>query len=522
MANIKDTIGLALAKAGGGVIRTISNINPIVGGKVAKVVDVVGQKLGNPLPETYATQEAMSKGGVELVNKGILTPQQAEQKTIQTTGQPSYRGVVQQKTTQVQNAPSNVSVNPNAVSTLKHERAMGANVGDIREFGGNKWRWNGEVWEPIGVSSSSSSSKPSPQDIAGDVTKRAGETGTTGLLDDDTLSKIIEDVRERGLSVAEAMERRQREAAEERWRLINENLQRQKGEVKTEAERQRGLVKAEEELYRPRIEARKSEELETIGKQREQSDRELIQMKDDLGRSFMDTSRKLQAQFRAMGIATSGFAVGEEAKALRNFNSNLDVLAVKHKDVLEELDKAHRETTRFYNDKLADLEFETRKRNSDIDAWERQQIAAIQANENINLADKLDRIAAAIDRADQIRLQVETNYNNQKLALAQWQKELQTKMALAAQYAAQDNINSAYKQLQASRQLFQDAMTNAWAGKLSQTGEGEFTLSAPTYAGWIPIGTYSKERAEEIEKKKMEPAPSPWQMLLGSSNESLY
>ncbi len=47
-------------------------------------------------------------------------------------------------------APSSEPVMPSAFSSpLAHERAMGANVGDVRDFGGQKMRWNGVVWEPV-------------------------------------------------------------------------------------------------------------------------------------------------------------------------------------------------------------------------------------------------------------------------------------------------------------------------------------------------------------------------------------
>lgn len=38
-------------------------------------------------------------------------------------------------------------MDPNSRSNLPWERAQGANTGDIRDFGGTKWRWQGEKWE---------------------------------------------------------------------------------------------------------------------------------------------------------------------------------------------------------------------------------------------------------------------------------------------------------------------------------------------------------------------------------------
>ena len=48
-------------------------------------------------------------------------------------------------------------MDPNAVSDLRNVRAQGASTGDIRDFGGVKWRWSGESWqqEPRHMQSSS-------------------------------------------------------------------------------------------------------------------------------------------------------------------------------------------------------------------------------------------------------------------------------------------------------------------------------------------------------------------------------
>lgn len=41
-------------------------------------------------------------------------------------------------------------MNPNAISDLRDVRSRGANTGDIRDFGGAKWRWDGTQWTAEG------------------------------------------------------------------------------------------------------------------------------------------------------------------------------------------------------------------------------------------------------------------------------------------------------------------------------------------------------------------------------------
>lgn len=526
MANIVDTVKQAIAKAAGSGIRTISNINPTVGGKIGSVVDYIGNLLGNPLPETGATEYAQSKGGYEMMKKN---PVEAEIKTFAKTGRFSSSNLGREFTRQVSQQRSGQTVGVQTSPVLQSKTFTPAELAGMSGLpesemwegkevviGGQKYvvrddKKGGRYLEPIssGGGGGGGDSRPSPEQIVNEVLDRAKGSGTGNLYDEDTIRKIIDDVYNKGMSVADAMEARGKEAAEQRWRLINENLQRQKGEIKTEAERQRQLAREQETLYKGQIEKRKGEELEAITKQKEASEKEVMQMKDDLGRAFVDSSRKLQAVLRASGVSKSGFAIAQETELLRNFNRNLDAIAVRHKDLVDELDKAYRDTISVYNDKIDNLEFETRKMISDISTWERQQIVAIQNNENLNLADKLDRINDAINRADAVRMQVEQNYANQKLAWAQWAYKMQVKMALSAQAAAQGRVDNAYKNLQLIRQNYQDAINNVAFAKWQQTPTGEWSLMSPTYAGYIPIGTYSDEEKRRIEQKKMEQQVSP-------------
>src|SRR3990167_3744357 len=143
-------VGDVIAKTGASAIRAISSVSPSIGGKIGKAVDVVGKALGNPLPEYGATEYAESRGGQPAVNATPAQRVALEQKAQTRAGTPSAYGVTQQRAAAVSQPNQQASVNPNSVSELRSERAMGANVGDIRDFGGQKFRWNGEVWEQEG------------------------------------------------------------------------------------------------------------------------------------------------------------------------------------------------------------------------------------------------------------------------------------------------------------------------------------------------------------------------------------
>lgn len=512
-------------------------------GAVGRAIDIGGKLLGNPIKDVGAS-EVLEQKGAELLSSALPPDQRTEWRVKERTEQGKPISEADVGTAQKLNIKNYTTtkegITPKSEAQRKIDESGGNVIKDLtsdelRSMGlssdlwhGQEIEWGGKRYRVEDTGRGTRNLVPITQDTGGggggfDINKTISEassfarsTGTEKDLSDDLLRKVIEDVRDRGMSTAQAMENRLREAYEQRWRELSDIFGKQKQEIASEAQRQRQMAREQEAFYKGEIEKRKRSELENIASQKEGQEKEYEQVKDDLGRSFADSVRQLNARLRAIGVSASSFAAGEQARVLRDFNQNLAKVAIKHKDILNELDKAHRETEDFYNGKINELEMQTRKQIGDIDAWERGQISAIQNNERLSLADKLENIARAINMADQIRLQVEQNYQNQIIAYTQWQKEMKLKMALAAQEAAKNRIDSAKAQLSEMRQAYAQALQAVSKGIYNwQAGDGNtYTLIAPSYLGNIPLFKGTEEEKQKFEQKQQQ--LNPYSLILQS------
>lgn len=338
--------------------------------------------------------------------------------------------------------------------------------------------------------------------------------GLEDLSGEVNIPELIKDIRERGLDVAAAMEQRAREAAERRYRAIKENLARQRGLIEELAGSQKQQALETERFYKGELEKRRTKEVEEIGEMKEGEKRSFLEQKDELGATYSDTIKKLEAKFRGLGVASSGWATAEERKLLQDFNKNLSKLTMQHRDVISELNKAIIDTNETYDSRIAELEKETRDALRSVDDWIKQQVVSIQNADNMALADKFDAIAEAINKADAVRTQVENAYRQQQLQWAQWLKNLQIQIATAAQEAAaKGRIDYAKSLAQVTKQQAEEMKEALSMGlaRFEPTGDGNYTwyYYSPTQGKYIEGGVIDEDGRNALSlwmQKKIAPS----------------
>ena len=459
------SIGDLLSKSGGTALRAISSFNPTLGGKAAKYVDWAGDqyaKVGISLPEYGATEQVESTGGrtsqiAAEASGDTAKLAELEKKAVDRAGFYSATGVTANKAAQSTQPSTSYSQDPNTVSELKSERAQGASVGDIRNFGGKDWRWDGESWAPEGGGSVGGASTRQPTS-AGDVySKIPTDTGLTGQ-DLEDLKAFVKNAQEGQIKSADDLAREflasKREQSGREYDTIMDALGVQKGEIKTLAGEQKGFARGEAKLAGEEFTAREAKEKGDVEKERTSFEKEVEEKKDLLANSWRTLSKELQAVMRGRGIQDSSYAAGREGKLLMEFNKGLRQIAVKSTEALGEFSDAVIEIGSYYTRQQNQMDFQLNKQLANIDTFVRQQTQSIQAQENVALSNKLNQIRQAVTDGQTLKTQVTMKVADQKVNFAMWMYQTQQNYKLAVAQAAQGNVASARQSINDTRNTF--------------------------------------------------------------------
>lgn len=339
---------------------------------------------------------------------------------------------------------------PNSQSSLRNERAQGANVGDIRDFDGVKWRWNGEMWEK--EPGQSTGNTQSAADVLN--TKYSGEdrSAIENILGGagnaaSTLSDLEKQARETGANLADLIEKKARESADAQYGAILSALGVQKGEVQKVGSEQSARAKEEAALGQTELTARETQGVSDIEKEKTGFVKQQAQDKEQLARNWRDLSLELQRVMRARGVQDSSYSGDKEAKLMGDFNKGLQVLAVKGEDTLKDFSDAITQTHDYYKRQQDQLDFQLRGQLSDIDTYVRQEVQKIQGQEGIALANKFSQINDAITQGQQLKTQIELKLLDQKASYAMWLDQVRVQYQTAVATAALGSVGSAKQKI---------------------------------------------------------------------------
>lgn len=450
-----------LANTGGSIIKAISSISPALAGKVAKVSDIAGRLLNNPLPQAQgygsggATSAYESAGGVALAATDPAAAKAKEIARSSSLGIPLSTSTYQSSQTGMETSPMGGGTNPNETpagqSPLANERSMGANVGDVRDFNGVSWRWNGNTWEQQG-GSSPDANVIKRENVA---TKAIGSEGSEFLSDQDLqalMDKYAGSTTDRMDALAAEIEAVATANAEREYNTVMDALGVQKGEIKTLSAQQKEQLSGQKKLTEEGLIEKQTSETADIEKQKTGFQQETEASKEELATNWRDLSLELQRVMRARGVSESGFASSQDAKLMLDFNKGLRNIAVKSTAAYNDFADAVIETNKYYTRERAQLDFDFNKANTDVDNWVRQNVESIQAQENVALNKKLSDIKNAILQGNTLKVQTAQKIEDQKLGLATWVAQFQMQLKAAVATAAAGKVDDAWKNIAAVRE----------------------------------------------------------------------
>ena len=444
-----------IANTGGAILQAISAKNPTLGGQLGKAVDYVGKKTNNYFPETGASERAESAGGVKLAS---TDPGAAAAKEIERSNQlgiPLSQTTTQKITTNQEIAGGGTNPNETAAgkSELKSERAMGHNVGDVVDFNGAKWRWDGNTWTREG---GGGGDQPEAKITGEDVFNAAkGSEGSEFLNQSDLdalMGKYGDSSKDRMDQLARDIEETATANAEREYNTIKEALGVQKGEVQTLATQQKKRLGEEKKFTEEGFVEKETTETGKIEGEKESFRQETESTKEELATSWRDLSLELQRVMRARGVSESAFAGSQDAKLMLDFNKGLRQIAVKSTAAYQDFADAVIETNKYYTRERAKLEMDERQAQEDVDNWVRQNVQSIQAQENTALNRKLSDIKNAILQGNQLKVQTAQKIEDQKLGLATWMLQFQAQLKASVATAAAGKVDDAWKNIAAVRQ----------------------------------------------------------------------
>lgn len=421
-----------------------------IAGKVGKAIDVVGKALGNPLPDVGLSQQLESIGGYSQ-SQQATTPQQKaaiEQKAAERSGFNSAAAPTIQATNNPQ--PTNSGQQLSTDQLIQEYKNRGwtdqnAILANIAAGGYTGWNLGG-----------SSNGGSAPKVRTSDV---IAKTPGSQYLKDTDLSDLIkqygEEVTGDTETLARAIEERAVAAADREYQSILGILGGQKEEVKTTAEEQRTAAKEQKTLTEADLTAKEEQETKAIGKEKEAFKEETTQTVETLARNWRDMSLEMQRIMRARGVSDSAFAAGKESDLLLNFNTGLRAIATKSTAALQDFSDAVDETVKFYTRQKANLDFQTNNQIKEIDAWERQQVSSIQAQETMAYNKKLDAIESAMNQADTLRVNVANQISEKKMAWGLWLVQMDYQYKTAVAEAAKTSVGNATTKVNEAKQLFQ-------------------------------------------------------------------
>lgn len=456
-------------------------------GKVGKAIDVVGKTLGNPLPELGLSEKAESYGGYQQY-QSATTPQEkaaVEAKALARTGTPSANAPTLQAVNNPQPTNSGQQLSTDQLIQAYKDRGWtdtNAIMGDIA--GGGYKAWN------LGGSSGGGGSAPvyNTRDVVASVpgaSKYLGEGDITDLI-----KQYGEQVTGDTEGLARAIEERATAAAEREYQGILSLLGGQKEEVGTTASKQRESTQAQKVLTQQELAARQETETKAIEKEKAGFETEKDQTVQQLARNWRDMSMEMQRISRARGVSDSSFSAGKESELLLKFNEGLRNISEQSLAALQNFSDGIAETTKFYQRQNAQLDLDSKNNMDEIDAWERGEIAKINAQQNMAYNRKLDAIEGAMTQADTLRVNVANSIADKKMAWGLWlvQQDYAYKTAVAT--AAQGKVSDAVSNINKVRDLavqYNDLVTKGGYSIEMQNGQAYLHGQVNGEDDWIPV-----------------------------------
>jgi len=454
MANISDTIKQGIANTGGRILTTISNVNPTVGGKVAKVTDQVGQFLKNPLPQAQAygeggaTAAAESAGGYAQAAKATTPEEKAkvEAAAQQRAGfasaaaqdMPGQKEVIGQYNVDPNNLDALINVN----GTMKTGRTILAETGGTGTY-------------------TSGGDNGGDKMTGDDVRNIARDSGASDFLTDkdlqDLMTRYGDKSRGSAGDLAAEIERVATENSDREYNTVKQALGVQREEVGRVGETQRGRVAKEKEMGLSELTDKEETETKKIEKEKEGFLGEVADTTETLARNWRDMSLNVQRIARARGTQDSSFSAAQEGDVMMDFNRGLRTLSKQSVSAVADFGEAVIETNKFYTREKANLEEQARQQMEDIDTWTRQEVQKLQAQENQSLTKKLNDIRSAISQGNQLKIQTEQSINEKQFALDSWMLQTQVQYKNAVSLAAQGKSQNAADTIAKYRDLAKES-----------------------------------------------------------------
>lgn len=456
-------------------------------GKAGKAIDVVGKALGNPLPEMGVSQKLESAGGAAQYAMAS-TPQAkqaVEDKAKARTGTNSANAITLNAVNNP--APTNSGQQLSTDQLIQAYKDRGwtdtnAIMGDIAGGGYKSWNLGG------GDGGAAAAPVYNTRDVISanpDMSKYLGENDINDLI-----KEYGEQVTGSTDSLAAAIEKRATDAAEREYQGILSILGTQKEEVGTTAAKQRESTQAQKELTQKELGARQETETTAIEKQKTGFEEEKTKTVETLARNWRDMSLEMQRVARGRGISDSSFAAGKETDLLLNFNQGLRQISTQSLAALQDFSDAVSETTKFYQRQNAQLDLDSKNNMDEIDAWERGQIANINAQQTMAYNKKLSAIENAMTQADTLRVNTANSISEKKMAWGLWlvQQDYAYKQAVAI--AAQGKVSDAVSGINKVRDLavqYNDLVTKGGYEITMQNGKPYLHGQVNGQDDWIPV-----------------------------------
>lgn len=286
--------------------------------------------------------------------------------------------------------------------------------------------------------------------------------------------------RDRIGGLASDIEGRAKDVAKRAYDTVISVLGSQKGEVSKTAEEQRARLEREGAFAGQQLEDKKQKDVADIEKQKGEFVEQQRIDGESLGKNWADMMRRTSAILRASGRDATNFASDKESKMIIEFNKGLRELKQSGQKVLGDFAEAVNETNKFYTSEYTKMDLAKKSAIEDIDAWERGEIGRIQGQEKLALNDQLSAIDQAVERADNMRFQVEQSLADKKYNLDQF--VLQQTMSLQNSVAA-----AGQKRLSAAQAGVLQATQNVMSVKQIIDSGGQFVSKQAQGADGKPV-----------------------------------
>lgn len=441
-------------------ISSASSLRPLANaaGGVGRIIDTVGKSTNNFFPELGLSENLEKLGGQSIaLNQG----QQAADKKLVS------RAAELGQTTLPPNVQSYVS-----------DVAQKNNLGTSRP-------------EVLGTSTSAvgpnqSQVPGSSQASGGGVRATAGSLGAYGnYLTGDDLNSIFNRVYSDNNQLAADIEGRATAQADREYQTILGILGAQRQDVETTAGEQKGLARKEADLASQTLEEKQTQEVDSINKQKDAYKDEVQTTREKLANDWREMSLQLQSIQRARGAQDSSFAAGQETGLLKDFNQGLRALSTKSVAAMESFGQAIDETVSYYKREQANLDLNLQNTFANIDQWLRDQTTRINGQVNLAVDKKFDAIRQATDQADNIRINVTNQINQQKINMATWLEQTRISAMQAVSSAGKAKEQDALdiiKQYREQSNLVGDLISNG-VGSIVQDPQ----TGSPKLVGKLPF-----------------------------------